>query len=95
MTYEESAALMSDVNFRGRLKVACLNYASYIMNEPTGTPAHATRIRWAQNTALQPDQAAMQIQPMVVMDPQVQAEGPAISDAQLQTAVETTVNRIL
>jgi hypothetical protein len=95
MTYVESAGLMNDLEFRGRIKVACLKFGTYIIDEPTSIPAHSTRVRWAQNTAINPDQAAMQIQPMVVMDPQVQAEGPAISDAELQTAVESTVNRII
>jgi hypothetical protein len=101
MTYEESSALMQNVEFRGRIKVACLKYGTYIMDEPSSTPAHSSRIRWAQNTATAPDQAAANLQPMVVMEPSVQAAGvnaegdSLITDAALQTAVEATVNKML
>lgn len=95
MTYTESAALMNDVDFRNRIKVACLTYANYIFGEPAGTAAHNTRYRWSQQCMQQPDQTAQQIQPNVVMQDAVQAAGANISDADLQTAVETTVNKLL
>jgi hypothetical protein len=95
MTYEESAALMTDVAFRGRIKVACLQYSTYIMGEPANVTAHSTRIKWAQQTANSPDQTAASVQPMVVMDANVQTAGAAITDAALQTAVEATVNKII
>jgi|SRR5579862_2233061 len=95
MTYEESAALMTDLAFRGRVKVACLKYADSIVGEPTGTPAHNTRLRWASNCLQQPDQTAAQVQPPTVMDAAVQAEGPAITDEELQGSVEVTVNKMM
>lgn len=95
MTYEESAALMRDTNFQGRIKVAALRFATYIQSEAITTPGHSSRLRWAQQTALQPDQAAIGIQPMVTMDPQVQADGATIGDPQLQTAVEGVVNKFI
>lgn len=95
MTYEESAALMNDTGFRGRVKVACLKFATYIMDETASTPAHSTRIKWAQQTTANPDAAAATITPTVVMDNQVQADGAAITDEALQTAVETSVNKLL
>ena len=33
LTYENSAALMNDMVFRGRVKVAGLKYSSYILGE--------------------------------------------------------------
>jgi hypothetical protein len=42
-----------------------------------------------------PDAAAGQVTPPVVMDGAVQTDGAAITDAVLQTAVETTVNKML
>jgi hypothetical protein len=93
--YTESAALMVDVAFRGRIKVAGLKYSTYILGEDPVTPAHNSRYKWAQNFALQPDMVASQIQPMVVMDAQVQTDGAAISDAALQTSVEFVVNKII
>jgi hypothetical protein len=95
MTYAESAALMTDPEFRGRIKVAVLKFADYIFNEPVATPAHNTRMKWAQGAQANPDMVAAQVQPPVVMDTQVQADGAVILDAALQIAVETTVNRLL
>lgn len=94
-TYEYSATLMRDVVFIGRVKVACLKYASYIMDEASSTPAHSTRIRWAQQTTVNPDTVAGNITPTVVMDTAVQESGAAITDGDLQVAVETSVNKTL
>lgn len=95
MTYEESSALMTDTAFRGRIKVACLKYATYIVDEPANVPAHSSRIKWAQQVGQQPDFVAQQVQPLVVMDGNVQSAGSAITDPALQTAVEGTVNKFL
>jgi len=95
LTYEESNALMADTVFRGRIKVACLGYAHYIMDEQPNVVAHNTRFRWAQNTYQQPDTVAQQMQPAVVMEPAVQNAGANIDDVSLQTAVETVVNKMM
>lgn len=95
LSYEQSSALMSDPTFRGRTKVACLKFAQYIVNEQPNVEAHSARYRWAQATFAQPDFTAGNITPMVVMDPSVQADGAAVSDAALQSAVEAIVNKIL
>jgi len=95
MTYLESAALMSDFEFRGRVKVAALKYAGSIFIEADSTPAHNTRVRWAQQTYQNPDAAAAQLQPPTVIDPAVQAAGSEIEDVPLQAAVEGVVNKLL
>jgi hypothetical protein len=95
MTYEESAALMTDLDFRGRVKVSALKYADSIMGETEATPAHNTRVRWATNCMQNPDMTATQLQPPVCMDAAVQADGSAISDEALQGSVEATVNKLL
>ena len=95
LTYTQSAELMKDGAFIDRVKVACLKYASYILNEPVNTPAHSSRIRWAQSATENPDHAAQTVTPPVVMDGQVQTDGAAITDAALQTSVESTVNKLL
>lgn len=95
MTYAESNALMNDMEFRGRIKVAALNYANSIVGENTGTPAHNTRLRWAQQCFQNPDQMAMSLQGPVVVDPEVQADGAGITDLQLQSSVEATVNKMM
>jgi hypothetical protein len=93
LSYEESANLMCDATFVSRVKVACLKYAAYISDEATNTPAHASRLRWAQTVQSNPDSAAMQVVPAVVMDASVQDGGANIPDEALQSAVETTLNK--
>jgi hypothetical protein len=95
MTYEESAALMTDMAFRGRVKVAVLKFADSIMIEASSVPAHNTRERWATTALQNPDAIAGQIQPPTIMDPAVQQDGADITDLALQAAVEGTVNKIL
>jgi len=95
LDYNASAALMKDAEFIGRVKVACLKFATYINGEPTNTPAHNTRIKWASNTMLAPEVAAVQVTPVAVMDPSVQQDGAAITDAGLQSAVENAINKML
>ena len=93
MTYEESAALMNDAAFRGRIKVANLKYADSILGEPQNTPAHNTRLKWANTAMTQPDMVANDLQPAVVMDAAVQQDGSSITDQALQGSVEATINK--
>jgi hypothetical protein len=101
LTYEQSAALMNDQAFRNRVKVACLHYAEYIAGEATSTPAHNTRFKWAQEVFNNPDGTAAQVTPATVMDAAVQGadltpEGDStLDDAGLQSAVETTINKMM
>jgi hypothetical protein len=95
MTYEESAALMTDITFRGRIKVSSLKYADSITNEPNTTPAHNTRQKWAVSTMQNPDMTAQQLQPPVVMDAAVQDAGATITDTALQGSVEAVVNKLM
>lgn len=91
MTYTESAALMSNMDFRNRIMVACLTYADYLQGTPP-TLGRNTSLAWAQHVYKLPQSAAGEIQPQVVMDNRVQADGADISDNALQTVVETVVN---
>lgn len=95
MTYEESNALMNDMIFRGRVKVAALKYAGSIFIEADATPAHNTRLRWANDTYMNPDAAAGRLQPPTIMDPAVQTAGAEIADVELQGAVEGVVNKMM
>jgi hypothetical protein len=101
LTYAQTAELMKDAVFRGRVSVGCVNFARYITDEAASTPAHSTRIKWAQQTLLTPDIAVNQVIPTVVTDDAVQDAGldadgtSAITDPALQSAVETAVNKLL
>lgn len=92
LTYEQLADLMLDPQFRGRIKVACLKYATYVINAPGSAPLSMQR--WAQSAFIAPDQAAQQVQSPVVMDAAVMDKGNDIADDQLQTAVETVVKKM-
>jgi hypothetical protein len=95
LTYQESADLMNDFTFRGRVKVAMLTFCNYIYGEPASAPAHNARYRWAQMAMVTPDQWVNQITPQTVLDPNVQAQGAQIDDPGLQTAVEETCNKFI
>jgi hypothetical protein len=95
LDYAGSAALMNDLDFRGRVKVACLKYAGFISLEAADVPAHSTRLKWANNTMLMPDGAAGTVTPTVVMDPAVQEAGATITDGALQSATEGAINRMM
>ena len=95
LTYEQSAELMTDAIFIGRVKVACLKFAGFIYGEASTVPAHSSRIKWAQQTFAMPDSSAAAVTPTTVMDPAVQADGAAITDTALQSAVENSVNKML
>lgn len=95
MTYEESAALMSDFVFRGRVKAAAVKFADAIQIEAPTVPCHNARMRWASQVFNQPDMAALQLQAPTVMDPAVQAAGSAVSDVALQGAVEAAANKMI
>jgi hypothetical protein len=101
MTDEESNTLMMNVIFRGRIKVEALRFADSILIEAAATPAHNTRVRWANETFRTPDLTAQTLQPGVVMDPAVQTAAidpdgdSAISDAALGGAVQAVVNKML
>lgn len=95
LSYAESAALMGNPEFRERVKVACLHYATYISDEASDVPAHNTRNKWAQQTFIAPDNSAALVTPTVVMDDKVQTQGGDLPDADLQIAVETAVNKLM
>ena len=101
ITYEESATLMNDTEFRGRVKVSALKIADSIMLEPITEPAHNTRLRWATSTFQNPEQSAMTLHPPTVMDPAVQDAGldengkSLVSDEALKGAVQASLNKML
>jgi len=95
LTNEQSSLLMTDLTFRGRIKVCCLVLAKYILEEPVTQPAHNTRTKWAQRAYQMPDTVAMEAHPPTVMEPLVQTNGSEISDKDLQTSVENALNKLM
>lgn len=95
LTYDQSAQLMTDITFRGRVKTACLKFAASVQNEDVNTQAHSSRLRWAQSCFQSPDMTAQQVQSPTVMDPAVQQAGSGIADSALQPAVEGVIAKFL
>jgi hypothetical protein len=95
LDYTSSSKLMNDMDFRGRIKVACLHFAAYIQGEDPSVPAHNTRFTWQQQCMQNPDMMAGRYAPAVVGDPNVQSLGDTIDDAALQTATETAIQKQL
>lgn len=96
LTYEESANLIIDQVFRGRVKVACLTYASKILKgDQTGVSGSRAANTWATQTFQAPDQIALTVAGPTVMEPGVQSNGAQIDDSGLQFAVENAVNKTL
>lgn len=99
MTQEESAALMRNTDFHGRIQVCCVKYADSIKAANSNAIGHVGLERWADSVFLQPPLIATQLQPPVVMDPGVQTAGvdatgkALVDDVALQGAVEATVNK--
>lgn len=91
MTFEESAKLITDITFRGRIQVAVITFAKFVSAQPKDTPAYNTQRRWADNALQNSVSVAGALQPSVVMDVAVQTDGADIEDQALQAAVETVV----
>jgi hypothetical protein len=93
MTFEESAALMNDPVFRGRVKAATVSYAGTLLAQP---PANNSPLfGWARSTYQNPDLATQQVVPPAVMNVNVQQAGPDIDDAALLATVEYVVGGLL
>lgn len=95
LTYQESADLIADIQFRGRIKVSLLSFAKYVFGEAPDVPAHNTRYRYAQTIYGSPDGVALQLQPAVVMEDAVQQAGADITDTALQGVVESIIARVM
>lgn len=91
LNYTQSFTLMNDPDFIGRVQVACLAYAQTILLEPANAPAHNTLLRWATTVFAGPNVVAMQVTPAVTLNPNVQQAGSAITDDDLQAAVQAVV----
>lgn len=92
MTLEESAELINDATFRGRVKVAALLYAQYMSLHP-GNSSSLTN--WIFQTLRAPDQVAQTLTPSVVINPAVQDAGANVTDQDLQSAVQTVANTLM
>ena len=94
-TYADINTLSKDAAFLGKLEVAVVKYMDFILNEATSTTNHTKRWNWAVNVAQSsPGGVATRIAPIVAFDATIQANLGASTDAQIQAAVETWINRV-
>ena len=92
LSLEQSAQLMNDNDFRGRVKVALLNIALQTIQQAN---QGLSKQRWAQSTIGSPDLAAVQLIGSVVLQPGVQEMGTNIDDGTLAFAVGNALNSTL
>lgn len=91
MSLTDSANLINDITFRGRVKVAALQYAQYLQLQ---SGLNMSKANWVQRTMQAPDQVALQLVPAVVMSPNVQqAGGAAVSDPDLIAATQVEADK--
>lgn len=94
LTQDESATLMNDFTFRGRVKVCIITYAQYL-REQTASPLRGSQATWCAQAQGQPDAMAAQLTPLVVLNPNVQAAGGAVTDIDLQAATQAVVDEMV
>lgn len=94
LTQEESAALMNDPVFRGRVKVCALNYAQYLSLQAATAGSNA-KMTWMQSTVRNPDNMAATLTPPTVLNPNVQIAGAEVTDADLMAAVQAVADMIM
>jgi hypothetical protein len=98
--YTDLATLRKDATFKARVEIAVAKYALYIMDESPAMASHKVRFAWASNALLNPGSVGEGLIPSIVLDGTVAAAYASknqadITDAQLQSAVEASVNRFL
>ncbi len=95
-TYAEINALYKDAAFLGKVEVSVVKYTDFILNEDTATPNHTKRWNWAVSAATSgPSSVAGRIAANVAWDGTIQANLGASTDAQIQSAAEAWINKVL
>lgn len=99
-TYAALAGVRNYSGFGDRATIAVATYAKYIINEATNVADHNRRFAWAAQAILNPAGVVGQIANAILLDPTFaavtsNADFDAISDASVQTAVESTINATL
>jgi hypothetical protein len=94
-TKKELATIAKHSDFIDRVAVCVVFYARYILGEAANTALHRSRVQWAQS-AIQNPSAANGLLIRIAhefenVDPW-NTDPASISDASLQTAVETVIN---
>lgn len=97
-SYQDIFTLSNDAAFLGRLAVAATKFAEYIIGEPTNADNHIKRWDWAKGIIRDGGAFAFAGRNALIIawDSGIQATLPDFpSDAQLQSALEAWVFRLL
>jgi hypothetical protein len=94
-TYLQKATLATDGEFTKRIGFAVAKFAKYILDEGEAAPNHRVRSRWATNAVMNSTGIAQQIAATVTLDPNVDTNLGAVSDNDLQAAVESACALLL
>jgi len=104
LDYKQSAQLRTNLVFNGRIASAALKWSdSVLANTAIDITLLENRksVNYSQQVYQNPNGEATRLQPIVVQDPAVQAQDlgedgdSLITDAYLQSAVETAIDKIL
>jgi hypothetical protein len=95
-TYAEIITLSRDAAFLGKLEVAVVKYAEYILNEAANVDYHTVRARWADSVVTSGAGGVVsRIALPVALDSVIQDNLNTYTDAQLQAAAEVRIQRIM
>lgn len=92
ITYTDVFKLTNDTAFQQRLQVAIWRAATIVRREDVATPSHAQRDVWAKSQLTGPTNNLREVTIRVATFGQVLALGSAVTDNDLQTAVNQIVN---
>jgi hypothetical protein len=93
MTYTEAAALQRNTWFVERVGVAVSTYTNYLLNTALEDPQYGEKIAVAQRLASQSALVVSTLMFTLSGDAEIQAAGPCIPDATLQSIVEKTIQK--
>jgi hypothetical protein len=94
-SYLEIYALKNDPDFRNRIGMSLVNYATYLLGADPNRPFHEQEINWSRKASSNTDDQIYRIMGFVLGDPLVQEKLAGILDSELQVIVEYAVNNNL
>ena len=95
MSYSDAVASIKNNNwFRTRVEEATSVYSNYLLNAPTEDPDYEVKIQAGTRLAQQYLSVVDTLMFTLSGDQEVITAGPAIPEAQLQSIVEKTINKL-
>src|SRR5262245_57448635 len=91
--YLEIYALKNDPDFRSRVGMALINYATYLLGADPTREWHEYEINWSRKASSNTDDQIYRIMGFVLGDSKVQEQLADITDADLQIVVEVAVQK--